>query len=140
MRETVTDESVEDDDELLEEEEEENEGEGDEMAAMVGRGKKEPRVKMSLMALLAETDEEMGIDGDEYTGGGEDEEEEEEEEEEGGGVGEYSNCCVCMVRHKGVPFVPCGHTFCRLCSRELFVQKGSCPLCNNYILEILDIF
>jgi len=55
-------------------------------------------------------------------------------------VGEYNNCCVCMVRHKGAAFIPCGHTFCRLCSRELWVQRGNCPLCNNFILEVLDIF
>ncbi|CBI40815.3 unnamed protein product, partial [Vitis vinifera] len=56
----------------------------------------------------------------------------------GGGI-EY-NCCVCMVRHKGAAFIPCGHTFCRLCSRELWVSRGNCPLCNGFILEILDIF
>ncbi|EPS73039.1 hypothetical protein M569_01721, partial [Genlisea aurea] len=88
-------------------------------------------VRMSLMSLLAETDK----DGFSY--GMEDEE---EDEEDYGGAGEYHNCCVCMVRHKGTPFVPCGHSFCRLCSRELCVQGGNCPLCNNYILEILDIF
>ncbi|GFZ20126.1 RING/U-box superfamily protein [Actinidia rufa] len=27
-----------------------------------------------------------------------------------------------------------------LCSRELWVQRGNCPLCNGFILEILDIF
>jgi TPR repeat protein len=49
-------------------------------------------------------------------------------------------CCVCMVRHKGAAFIPCGHTFCRLCSRELWVSRGNCPLCNGFIQEILDIF
>ncbi|KAG6411885.1 hypothetical protein SASPL_124538 [Salvia splendens] len=43
-------------------------------------------------------------------------------------------------RHKGAAFDPCGHSFCRLCSREMWVQGGNCPLCNNYVLEILDIF
>lgn len=57
----------------------------------------------------------------------------------GEGGGEYG-CCVCMVRHKGAAFIPCGHTFCRVCSRELWVSRGNCPLCNGYILEILDIF
>lgn len=97
-------------------------------------------VRMSLMALLAETDREMGIEG---LYDDDDEEVEEEEEESGGrngGAGEYNNCCVCMVRHKGAALIPCGHTFCRLCSRELWVQRGNCPLCNGYILEILDIF
>ncbi|THU55555.1 hypothetical protein C4D60_Mb11t07810 [Musa balbisiana] len=56
------------------------------------------------------------------------------------GSGTMYVCCVCMVRHKGAAFIPCGHTFCRLCSRELWVNHGSCPLCNGYILEILDIF
>ncbi|CAN1842000.1 hypothetical protein LINPERHAP1_LOCUS36700 [Linum perenne] len=36
-----------------------------------------------------------------------------------------------MVRHKGAALIPCGHTFCRLCSRELWVQRGNCPLNNN---------
>ncbi|KAI3678706.1 hypothetical protein L6452_38009 [Arctium lappa] len=94
--------------------------------------------RMSLMSLLE-------VDGSGYL----DDDEEEVEEEavvvvaEGGGGGggyKYNNCCVCMVRHKGAAFIPCGHTFCRLCSRELFVQRASCPLCNNFILEILDIF
>ncbi|XP_059626202.1 uncharacterized protein LOC132269146 [Cornus florida] len=107
-------------------------------------------VRMSLMALLAETDREMGLDGSAYMVDDDEilemeaeEEEEKEEEDHGGGGGEgggYNNCCVCMVRHKGAAFIPCGHTFCRLCSREVWVQRGNCPLCNGFILEILDIF
>lgn len=103
-----------------------------------GGGGQEP-VRMSLMALLAETDRQMGIDGGTSFSMEEDEDEEEEDEDKSGGR-EYSSCCVCMVRHKGAAFIPCGHTFCRLCSRELWVQRGNCPLCNNFILEILDIF
>ncbi|XVF32190.1 hypothetical protein REPUB_Repub17cG0060700 [Reevesia pubescens] len=101
----------------------------------------EEPVRMSLIDLLGETGSSytMGDDDNEY----EDEEEEEEEEEEvvveASGGKEYT-CCVCMVRHKGAAFIPCGHTFCRLCSRELWVQRGNCPLCNAFILEILDIF
>ncbi|XP_057764960.1 uncharacterized protein LOC130985829 [Salvia miltiorrhiza] len=49
-------------------------------------------------------------------------------------------CCVCMGRKKGAAFIPCGHTFCRVCSRELWLNRGSCPLCNRSILEILDIY
>ncbi|KAL6968022.1 hypothetical protein U1Q18_049545 [Sarracenia purpurea var. burkii] len=113
-------------------EEETEEGEGER------EGGGEPEVRMSLMALLAETDRQMGFDEFTYTMDGPEEEEEEEEEESGGG--EFNNCCVCMVRHKGAAFIPCGHTFCRLCSRELWVQRGNCPLCNGFILEILDIF
>lgn len=102
-------------------------------------------LRMSLMDLLEETDRQAGISGPTYRldDGLEEEEEEEdveaEEKVEGVGKGEFS-CCVCMVRHKGAAFIPCGHTFCRLCSRELFVQRGNCPICNNFILEILDIF
>ncbi|KAL9996068.1 putative transcription factor C2H2 family [Helianthus debilis subsp. tardiflorus] len=83
-------------------------------------------VKVSLMSLLE-------VEGSAYF-------DEEEVAAGGGGGGEYNNCCVCMVRHKGAAFIPCGHTFCRLCSRELFVKRANCPLCNNFILEILDIF
>ncbi|XP_059296581.1 uncharacterized protein LOC132049692 [Lycium ferocissimum] len=108
-------------------------------------------VRMSLIALLTENDG----DGSAYMIGDEDEEEDEDNDDDDGdevagvdvgvgvGVGaggEYNNCCVCMVRHKGAAFIPCGHTFCRLCSRELWVQRGNCPLCNNFILEVLDIF
>lgn len=100
-----------------------------------GVGGEPAGVRMSLMSLLE-------VDGSAYMDDEEEEVEEEEEVVEGGGGGgyKYNNCCVCMIRHKGAAFIPCGHTFCRLCSRELFVQRASCPLCNNLILEILDIF
>ncbi|ONK70263.1 uncharacterized protein A4U43_C05F31930 [Asparagus officinalis] len=50
------------------------------------------------------------------------------------------SCCVCMERNKGAAFIPCGHTFCRVCARELWLNRGACPLCNRPIVEILDIF
>lgn len=89
--------------------------------------------RVSLMRLLEETD------------GGDEETtmtmtEKEKEKEKGGVEGNDSVCCVCMVRKKGAAFIPCGHTFCRVCSRELWLNRGSCPLCNRSILEILDIF
>ncbi|KAI3440900.1 RING-type domain-containing protein [Psidium guajava] len=58
----------------------------------------------------------------------------------GGSVGCDWVCCVCMDRNKGAAFIPCGHAFCRVCSRELWVQRGCCPICNRSILEILDLF
>ncbi|KAK6145102.1 hypothetical protein DH2020_021922 [Rehmannia glutinosa] len=128
----------EDDDERSGSEEEESEKEAaDEEEEEEGGDEERAPVRMSLMSLLAETDKQMGFDGLAYMM----EEEEEDEDDDGGdGGGEYNICCVCMVRHKGVAFVPCGHSFCRLCSREMWVDRGNCPLCNNYILEILDIF
>ncbi|KAF8014793.1 hypothetical protein BT93_H0556 [Corymbia citriodora subsp. variegata] len=87
--------------------------------------------RMSLMDLLEETDGQIGLAGMRYAegdGGQEEVEVEVEVEEEGGSRG------------GGAAFIPCGHTFCRLCSRELWVSRGSCPLCNNFIVEILDIF
>ncbi|XP_024009557.1 uncharacterized protein LOC18013534 [Eutrema salsugineum] len=98
--------------------------------------------RMSLMELLEENEGQMRLVG----GEGEEEEEEEGRVRCGGGGGEAAettaeiSCCVCMVRSKGAAFIPCGHTFCRLCSRELWVQRGNCPLCNTSILEILDLF
>ncbi|KAK9160098.1 hypothetical protein Syun_006439 [Stephania yunnanensis] len=119
---------------------------GNEVVAPPSAAAEGPRV--SLMSLLERRDvgPEVGPTGEEDGRGGE--EEEEGEDVEGGddvavggreGVRECV-CCVCMVRHKGAAFIPCGHTFCRLCSRELWVTRGNCPLCNGYILEILDIF
>ena len=106
-------------------------------------------VGVSLMDLLEETDMEAGFEVSSYRMSNADfedvneceggEEEKKGEEEEGAGLVER-NCCVCMVRHKGAAFIPCGHTFCRACSREVWVSRGNCPLCNNFILEILDIF
>ncbi|KAL1200483.1 hypothetical protein V5N11_026587 [Cardamine amara subsp. amara] len=92
--------------------------------------------RMSLMELLEENEGQMSLVG--VVEG-----EEEERVIDGGGGGAAAaeiSCCVCMVRSKGAAFIPCGHTFCRLCSRELWVQRGNCPLCNTSILEILDLF
>ncbi|XP_022887968.1 LON peptidase N-terminal domain and RING finger protein 3-like [Olea europaea var. sylvestris] len=134
---------VDEGDEASPTEAEQVQGEGEseeEMGNEEGGGEQQP-VRMSLMALLAETDREMGLGGSAYST--------EEEEDDSGTASaavaaatttEYNSCCVCMVRHKGAAFIPCGHTFCRLCCRELLVHRGSCPLCNNYIVEILDIF
>ncbi|XP_027086309.1 uncharacterized protein [Coffea arabica] len=80
--------------------------------------------RVSLMTLLEETD---GYDYGDW----------EKEEKE---AGSDSVCCVCMGRKKDAAFIPCGHTFCRVCSRELWFNRGLCPLCNRSILEILDIF
>ncbi|KAK2648959.1 hypothetical protein Ddye_016448 [Dipteronia dyeriana] len=55
-------------------------------------------------------------------------------------VGNDWLCCVCMERNKGAAFIPCGHAFCRVCSRELWINRGSCAVCNRSILQILDIF
>ncbi|MCE2055756.1 hypothetical protein HAX54_043348 [Datura stramonium] len=116
-----------------EEGKEEEEEEEEEEAAKDGEEEEEEEpVRMSLMALLAESE------GSSYMMG----EDEDEDEDEGVAEvigGDLNNCCVCQVRHKGAAFVPCGHSFCRLCSRELWVEGANCPLCNNFILEILDI-
>lgn len=130
-----------DDPEEDDDDDDEEEDDGDE-------GKEEaPAAQMSLMALLEQTDSQWDDDDEEEGGGGggarkngghegdDDEDDGEGREEEMVHV-----CCVCMVRHKGAAFIPCGHTFCRLCSRELWVSRGNCPLCNGFIQEILDIF
>ncbi|KAL2254146.1 nucleolin-like [Sesamum indicum] len=121
-----------------EDEDEDDDEDGKPMAAApaaMEEGEKEAPVRMSLMSLLAETDE----DGLGYMMDEDEDDDEDDDGGDGGGI-EYNSCCVCMVRHKGVAFDRCGHSFCRLCSREMGVQGGNCPLCNNYILEILDIF
>ncbi|KAI3992589.1 hypothetical protein MKX01_020881 [Papaver californicum] len=95
-------------------------------------------MRVSLMRLLEEGD---GIDLDEDDDfDDEDDGTEKRNGKKGGGLGSDVMCCVCMRRKKGAAFIPCGHTFCRVCSRELWLNRGSCPLCNRSILEILDIF
>eukprot|EP00250_Pteridium_aquilinum_P005971 c15977_g1_i1 orf=407-2245(+) len=104
--------------------------------------------RVSLMTLLHE--EAAAIDSPTTSSAFEARQEEEEEAvaEEGGGlqgrrrlVGEDPLlCCVCMVRRKGAALIPCGHTFCRICSKQLFAGRGACPLCNNLIVQVLDIF
>lgn len=106
-------------------------------------------VRMSLMDLLQETDREMGLEGSGYGMGfdddffdddeEEDEYEEDDDEEDDGNGGAFS-CCICMVKHKNGPLGSCGHTFCRMCSKELMVSRGNCPTCSHFILEILDAF
>lgn len=61
-------------------------------------------------------------------------------EKAGEEMGSDSMCCVCMGRKKGAALIPCGHTYCRVCTREVWLNRGSCPLCNLPILEILDIY
>ncbi|KAE8801045.1 e3 ubiquitin-protein ligase xbat35 [Hordeum vulgare] len=109
------------------------------------RGRPAATASTSLMTLLEQADghwDESGeLGGASRCGAVDDNEEDshrerhEEEEEE-----EVQVCCVCMVRHKGATFIPCGHTFCRLCSRELRHTRGNCPLCNVFIQDILHIF
>ncbi|KAM0887471.1 hypothetical protein ACQ4PT_029016 [Festuca glaucescens] len=68
----------------------------------------------------------------------EDEEDEDVGAKKRGSVG--GRCCVCMSRRKGAAFVPCGHTFCRACARELRAARGRCPLCNATIRDVLNLF
>nr|KYP56002.1 hypothetical protein KK1_002229 [Cajanus cajan] len=100
---------------------------------------------MSLMDLLEETDREMGLEGSRYILSDDDDDFDDDDDGEGDddetGHGSMEHtCCICLVRHKAAAFIPCGHTFCRMCSRELMVSRGNCPLCNNFILEVLEIF
>ncbi|CAN8268557.1 unnamed protein product [Cochlearia groenlandica] len=104
--------------------------------ALSAREEEEIPARMSLMELLEENQGKMSFVVDDGEGA---------EEERGGGGGgggeaEEIGCCVCMVRSKGAAFIPCGHTFCRLCSRELWVKRGNCPLCNTSIVQVLDLF
>jgi hypothetical protein len=130
-----------------EEEEEDDEGEEDDDEGDEEDEKEEaPAAQMSLMALLEQTDSQWDDDEDEEESGGgggarkKGEGDDDEDDGEGREEEMVHVCCVCMVRHKGAAFIPCGHTFCRLCSRELWVSRGNCPLCNGFIQEILDIF
>uniref|UniRef100_A0ACD5XCB3 Uncharacterized protein n=1 Tax=Avena sativa TaxID=4498 RepID=A0ACD5XCB3_AVESA len=104
-----------------------------------------PPDSVSLMALMEQADNHWDNDDDEEDSGsdsgaveeenGEGRHEQDEEEEEMARA-----CCVCMERHKGAAFIPCGHTFCRLCSRDLWLARASCPLCNAFIHDVLHIF
>jgi hypothetical protein len=40
---------------------------------------------------------------------------------------------------QGTAFIPHGDTFYHLCSCELWVSRGNCPLCNGFIQEIFDV-
>ncbi|CAH8355181.1 unnamed protein product [Eruca vesicaria subsp. sativa] len=130
---------AEDDDDDEEDDEDEEEDDSEEKSSA-------PKQTMSLMDLLEETDRQMGLTGARYAmdmeeGDDEYEEDEEEEEEDGGGGGEGEvSCCVCKVNIKGATFTPCGHMFCKLCSKELTAQKGHCPVCIGFVLEFLEIF
>ncbi|KAK1424291.1 hypothetical protein QVD17_19617 [Tagetes erecta] len=65
----------------------------------------EKPLKMSLMRLLEENE----MDG---------------QDEEMEGLSKDEMCCVCMGRKKGAALIPCGHTFCRVCCRELWLNRG----------------
>ncbi|GAB4825204.1 hypothetical protein Ancab_008079 [Ancistrocladus abbreviatus] len=40
-------------------------------------------------------------------------------------------CRVCMDRVRDAVFIPCGHAFCRVCSRELWINNRHCPFCDH---------
>ncbi|XP_020571479.1 TNF receptor-associated factor 6-like [Phalaenopsis equestris] len=97
-------------------------------------------MRVSLMTLLAIGDK-LQVDdstGDDIAGGGVRSASAAaaavEEEEEA------ALCSVCAVRRKGAAFIPCGHTFCRVCSRALSTGGRRCPVCNGGISDVLDIF
>ncbi|OWM82892.1 LON peptidase N-terminal domain and RING finger protein 3-like [Punica granatum] len=103
----------------------------------------EQPVRMSLMDLLEETDKQMGWEGSKYMVGDDEDEDYDEydEDDDEAEDGSYEcSCCVCMVKHKGQPLVPCGHAYCKLCTKEMYVSRGNCPLCNDFIQEILTVF
>ncbi|KAF7825774.1 Zinc finger, RING/FYVE/PHD-type [Senna tora] len=109
-------------------------------AAAATAAEEDEPVRMSLMDLLEETDRQMGFEGSGYRLEDEEwcekrerkeveEDDDEEEEYYNGGIRNCiaeNRCCVCMVRRKGAAFIPCGHTFCRQCSRELWVLGFLC--------------
>ncbi|CAL5000989.1 unnamed protein product [Urochloa decumbens] len=106
--------------------------------------------RVSLMALLEQTDRQWSA-GAGAAGAplGEEDPAEaeapelvaEDDDTEPAGKGVVAGCCcVCMARAKGAAFIPCGHTFCRACARELLAGRGRCPLCNAAIVDVLDIF
>lgn len=64
----------------------------------------------------------------------------EDDDDVSGGRGIGTLCCLCTERNKGAALIPCGHTYCRVCSRAMWSKQGSCPLCNRSITEILEIF
>ncbi|ESQ49320.1 hypothetical protein EUTSA_v10021010mg [Eutrema salsugineum] len=131
------------DDEDEDDNEEDDSGEAEEKNSSAAPA---PKQTMSLMDLLEETDRQMGLTGSRYAMDEEDEYEEDEEdenyeeEEEDGHEGGEVSCCVCQVKVKGATNTPCGHTFCKLCSKELMAQKGHCPVCSSFVLEFLEIF
>ena len=103
--------------------------------------------RVSLMALLERTEQQWAA----RAAGGhwkrvdaEDDDAPEKDKEKGGGGGGGGGvggrCCVCVARGKGAAFIPCGHTFCRACARELRAGRGRCPLCNATISEVLNLF
>lgn len=95
------------------------------------------RERVSLMALLERTEQQWTAEQWKKRVEGEEEEEEDQESEEKGVGG---RCCVCVARGKGAAFIPCGHTFCRACARDLSAARGRCPLCNAAIRDVLNLF
>lgn len=51
-----------------------------------------------------------------------------------------ATCCVCLCAPRRAAFIPCGHTFCRGCARQLAEARARCPLCNRRIRELLRLY
>ncbi|KAI3526498.1 hypothetical protein L1887_05754 [Cichorium endivia] len=104
-------------------------------------GEKKPAAEgdphMSLMTLLSGHGSNYVADVEGHVEKHQEEPEPEPEEED---IGDYNLCCQCKAKHKNTAFGPCGHTFCKHCTKELHISIGNCPTCSNYMLEILDIY
>nr|XP_043626935.1 uncharacterized protein LOC122598401 [Erigeron canadensis] len=86
------------------------------------------RLKMKPLKSIVRLFEEEEVDGVKTA----------ESDQSEGGIGTL--CCLCTERNKGAALIPCGHTYCRVCSRSMWSKQGLCPLCNCLIKEILEIF
>ncbi|XP_024381394.1 uncharacterized protein [Physcomitrium patens] len=96
--------------------------------------REEPPRRVSLLSLLNQ-DMEMDENGAQAERGGYEDEPDDHVTEQLDPM-----CCVCMVGHKGAAFIPCGHTFCRRCCREVRRTRGCCPLCKQTIIDVLNIY
>ncbi|KAK9057435.1 hypothetical protein SSX86_022270 [Deinandra increscens subsp. villosa] len=94
---------------------EDGDGNNPEQKPAAGEGDQQ----ISLMALLS-------TDGSNYVEGEEEHVEEHREEKvEEGDAGDGQICGGCAAKCKGTAVGPCGHTFCKQCTKELQVSKGT---------------
>lgn len=54
---------------------------------------------------------------------------------------EDSLCVVCLAAPKTHAFAPCGHRcVCAPCAKEVFPDRGSCPVCRAEAQNVIQIF
>ncbi len=55
---------------------------------------------------------------------------------------DFCSCPICLTEYDLIRYIPlvssCGHSFCEICSQEIFRRDNTCPICRRDIISPLS--